>query len=85
MWRKVIGFIMAVLVFVGVALLIGETLEIMGLSISANPILRLPMLIVSAGVAGFVYNLIKGEEPEFNKKQGISSKEISKRLAEMKK
>jgi hypothetical protein len=45
------------------------------------------ILVLFSGfiAASFVYNLIKGEEPEveINEKQGITSKEISEKLAEM--
>jgi zinc transporter ZupT len=43
------------------------------------------ILVLFSGfiAASFVYNLIKGDEPEIKEKQGITSKEISEKLAEM--
>ncbi|MBC7088611.1 MAG: hypothetical protein H5T96_09150 [Tissierellales bacterium] len=85
-FRKIIGVIVAVLVFLGVVLCLGNFLEsVMGYSAArANPLLRLPVLFVSFLVASIVYNLIKGDEiePENKSKTGISSEEISRKLAE---
>ncbi|MEN4017401.1 MAG: hypothetical protein PQ963_05705, partial [Methanobacterium sp.] len=53
-----------------------------GFSPSEHPIERLFILFVSGVIALTVYNLIKGDEPEIKEKQGITSKEISKMLAE---
>ncbi|MEN4018163.1 MAG: hypothetical protein PQ975_11335, partial [Methanobacterium sp.] len=54
-----------------------------GFSPSEHPIERLFILFVSGVIALTVYNLIKGEELEVKEKQGITSKEISEKLEEM--
>jgi FtsH-binding integral membrane protein len=75
------------LTFIGVIVLIGIVVQNYwpGFSPSEHPIERLFILFVSGVIALTVYNLIKGEEPEVEvkEKQGITSKEISEKLAEM--
>ncbi|MBC7088614.1 MAG: hypothetical protein H5T96_09165 [Tissierellales bacterium] len=83
-WRKIIAGIVGFLVFIGVIVLIGIVVRNFwpGFSPSEHPIERLLILFVSGVIALTVYNLIKGDEPEEIKEKGITSKEISKKLAE---
>lgn len=83
-WRKVIAGIAAILTFIGVIVLIGIVTRNFwpGFSPSKHPIERLLILFISFMMASFIYNLIKGEEPEgeVKEKREITSKEISKKL-----
>ncbi len=83
-WRKVIAGIIGFLTFIGVIVLIGIVVQNIwpGYSFSDHPLERLSLLFICFMIASMVYNLIKGEEPEVKEKQGITSKEISKMLAE---
>ncbi|MEN4017398.1 MAG: hypothetical protein PQ975_02190 [Methanobacterium sp.] len=83
--RKVIAGIIGFLTFIGVIVLIGIVVQNYwpGFSPSEHPIERLFILFVSGVIALTVYNLIKGDEPEIKEKQGITSKEISEKLEEM--
>lgn len=88
MLRKVFAIVAAVLVWCGVVLGLGTFFN----SVFGNPstnsgffsVLRIFVLLVSFTIASVVYYLIKGEEPEpeIKEKQRITSKEISKKLAE---
>ncbi|MDI6723426.1 MAG: hypothetical protein QMD61_02130 [Methanobacterium sp.] len=85
-WRKFLGIIVAIIVFFGLATVIALSANYLGQS-AGNPIIRIFGLLTCFIVASFVYNLIKGEEPEqeVKEKQGITSDKISKRLAEKRK
>lgn len=85
-WRKIFGIITAIIAFFGLATLIALSANYLGQS-AGNPIIRLVGLFACFVVASFVYNLIKGEEPEneVKEKREITSDEISKRLAEKRK
>ncbi|MEN4006487.1 MAG: hypothetical protein PQ964_03925 [Methanobacteriaceae archaeon] len=72
-FRKFIAILAAIAAFFAVGLLAS--------TVAGNAIGAFAALIGSIA-ASFVYNLIKGDEPEIKEKKGITSKEISKMLAE---
>ena len=83
--RKFIGIIAGVITFVGIGslIIIGVQNIWPDYSFSEHPFERISLLFICFSMASWVYNLIKGNEPEIKEKKGITSKEISKRLEEM--
>jgi len=86
-FRKFIAILAAIAAFIGIGALIAISVQNIwpGYSFSDHPLERLSLLFICFMIASMVYNMIKGEEVEVKEKQGISSKEISKKLAEMRK
>ncbi len=82
--RKFIAVIAGIITFIGTGSLIAIGVQNIwpGYSFSDHPFERLSLLFISFLVASFVYNLIKGNEPEVREEHGISSNEISKMLKE---
>jgi len=85
-WRKIIGFIIAIIVFLIMGSIIALSANYFGGS-AGDPIVRIVGLFICFMIASMVYYRIKGEEtePENKRKQGITRDEISKRLEEKRK
>jgi uncharacterized RDD family membrane protein YckC len=84
-WRKLLGFIMAIFVFIGLVSVIAISVKYIGQE-PGNPIIRIVGLFFCFVVASFTYNIIKGPELESEvKKKGITGAEISKRLEKKRK
>ncbi|KAF5083390.1 RDD family protein [anaerobic digester metagenome] len=84
-FRKSVALIAGILTFIGVMVLFAIGIQTLwpNYEPSDNPFDRLIVLTVSTVLASFVYNLIKGEEPEESKEvKTYSNKEISRRLAQ---
>ncbi len=85
--RKFIAIVVGIIAFVGTGSLIAIGVQNIwpGYAFSDHPFERLSLLFISFLVASSVYNMIKGDEPEPEAKenQGLTSKEISKKLEEM--
>lgn len=80
--RKFIAILAAIVAFFAAGSLVAIAADnVLG------PFTRILVLFAGFIAASFVYNLIKGEEPEpeIKEKQGITSEDISKKLAEMRK
>ena len=83
--RKTVGVFAGIFTFIGVMVLFAIGIQTLwpNYEPSDHPFDRLIVLTVSTVLASFVYNLIKGEEPEEPKEvKTYSNKEISRRLAE---
>lgn len=83
--RKFIAVVAGIFTFIGVMVLFAIGIQTLwpNYEPSDHPFDRLIVLTVSTVLASFVYNLIKGEEPEEPKEvKTYSNKEISRRLAE---
>jgi hypothetical protein len=83
--RKFIAVVAGIFTFIGVMVLFAIGIQTLwpNYEPSDHPFDRLIVLTVSTVLASFVYNLIKGEEPEEPKDvKTYSNKEISRRLAE---
>ena len=91
--RKIVAIIVAVLIWCGVVIGLGNFFEGMfghlGTNSATFSFLRIIVLVVSFLLASVAYYLIKGPEPpkEESEEQGkdISSKNISKKLNQMRK
>ena len=89
-WRNFVGFLVAVISFVCVAVLVIEVLlSLMGYSSSDgtahHPLIRLLGWIIGAIVAVGFYNLIKDPKPEgeeVKNKTPMTSENISRKLEE---
>ena len=83
--RKFIAVIAGIITFIGTGTLIALGVQNiwLGYSFSDHPFERLSLLFISFLVASFVYNLIKGDEPEVNEGQKMARDKVSKRLEEM--
>jgi len=84
-FRKSVAVIAGIFTFIGVMVLCAIGIQTLwpNYEPSDNPFDRLIVLTVSTVLASFVYNLIKGVEPEEPEEvKTYSTKEISRRLAE---
>jgi cytosine/uracil/thiamine/allantoin permease len=80
-FRKFIAILTAIAAFPAAgSLVVMAAINFLGI----GPPFTIPLFWFTGFIAAsFVYNLIKGEEPEVKEKQGITSKEISEKLEEM--